>query len=283
MNNESLPILISFSGGRTSAFMTKYIIESEKYAHREKVVIFANTGKEREETLEFVNECDKRWNLGVHWIEADVQHIEKIGTLPKKITYETASRNGEPFEQMIKKYGLPNKAFPHCTRELKQVPINKYMKQLGHKKYETAIGIRIDETTRINWENAKKQNFIYPLVTDVRIDKNYIRHFWDAQSFDLKLKDYEGNCDMCWKKSERKLMTMILENPKLIEWWNEMEIKYGENEYVFYRHNKSAQDLIDRSKLPFRKASDQHEENKAQTTMFDYDLDFELTCFCKTS
>ena len=55
------PALISFSGGRTSAYMLKQIID----AHRGKLpddvhVAFANTGKEREETLRFVNECARR-------------------------------------------------------------------------------------------------------------------------------------------------------------------------------------------------------------------------------
>jgi len=280
MNN--LPILISFSGGRTSAFMTKYILESEKYKDREKVVIFSNTGKERLETLDFVNRCDIEWGLNVHWVEADIQHTENIGTLPKKVTYQTASKDGYPFEQMIKKYGLPNKAFPHCTRELKQVPINKYMKQLGFAKYETAIGIRADEEHRINWERAKKEGYIYPLATDMRVDKDFIRKWWDKQCFDLELKDYEGNCDMCWKKSERKLLTMILESPHLIEWWNEMELKYGKDEFVFFRNNKSAIDLIELSKGKFRKVSDEHEGN-IQKSMFDYELDIEYDCFCKSS
>lgn len=52
MNN--LPVLISFSGGRTSAFMTKFIIEHYgKNANTH--ILFANTGKENEETLVFLN------------------------------------------------------------------------------------------------------------------------------------------------------------------------------------------------------------------------------------
>jgi predicted phosphoadenosine phosphosulfate sulfurtransferase len=49
-------ILLSFSGGRTSAFMAKLIFELPKYKNFKKLVVFANTGKEKEETLKFVNE-----------------------------------------------------------------------------------------------------------------------------------------------------------------------------------------------------------------------------------
>ena len=41
---------------------------------------------------------------------------------------------------------------------------------------------------------------------------------------------------------------MWLENPHLLDWWNEMEIKYGESEFTFFRNNKSAIDLVELSK-----------------------------------
>lgn len=277
-----VPLVVSFSGGRTSAFMARALQLRYENKERELVFIFANTGKERTETLDFVNECDMRWNLGVTWLEYDL--IEDKSTF-KIVSYETASRNGEPFEKMITKYGLPNKAFPHCTRELKRQTITRYLRTIGLKKgmYETAIGIRIDEAHRINWQNAKQDKFIYPLATDFRATKDFIRTWWDRQDFDLQLKDYEGNCDMCWKKSERKLLTMILENPHLIEWWNEMEIKYGQGEFSFFRNNKTAIDLIEMSKQNFTKATDEYEAGKCQTKLFDYDLDIEYDCFCKSS
>lgn len=58
------PLLISFSGGRTSAFMTKFIIEHYG-KNADTHILFANTGKENEETLVFVNECSKRWNMPI--------------------------------------------------------------------------------------------------------------------------------------------------------------------------------------------------------------------------
>lgn len=52
-------LLVSFSGGLTSAYMTKWILDNLSNQY-EMIVVYANTGKEREETLQFVNECDKR-------------------------------------------------------------------------------------------------------------------------------------------------------------------------------------------------------------------------------
>jgi len=65
-----MKIAISFSGGRTSAVMTKLILEN--YPDVEKVVTFANTGAEHPKTLEFVNNCDKYWGFNTYWLEAKV-------------------------------------------------------------------------------------------------------------------------------------------------------------------------------------------------------------------
>lgn len=283
MKNKNL--LVSFSGGRTSAFMAKWILESEKYKDYNKVFVFANTGKEREETLEFVNECDKRWGLNVVWIEAKAIHIKGVGITFKVVDFESASRNGEPFEDVIKKTGFfPNQNAPFCSERMKTIPINKYMKTIC-KDYYSAIGIRADESQRVNWEKAIKKKYIYPLITDFRVNENYIRDFWGNQCFDLKLKDYEGNCDNCFKKSTRKLMTLALENPKSFDWWSEMETKYGDinkkmPDQVFYRNELSAADIVEMSKtIKFNKAKDKFEVDSLQYNMFD--LDEEKACFCK--
>jgi len=96
---------ISFSGGRTSGFMTKWLIDNKSDEY-DFIVTFANTGLEDERTLDFVNNCDKYFGFNTVWLEADVKHGERKGTQFKVVTYESASRNGEPFEEVIKKYGI---------------------------------------------------------------------------------------------------------------------------------------------------------------------------------
>jgi hypothetical protein len=274
-----LPILISFSGGRTSAFMTKLLMEHPAYAKRDKVVVFANTGKENEATLQFVHECDTRWNLGVVWIEAVIHPEKGVGVGYKIVTFETAARNGEPFEDAIRKYGIPNKMNPHCTRDLKQVPLQKFMKSLGFEQWETAIGIRADEEHRVK----RDKGFIYPLVDMIGVDEKFIRDWWSRQSFDLQLKDYQGNCDLCWKKSQRKRLTLIHENPSIADWWQRMEETH-DGDYRFDQHNGiSIVELIELAKQPFRKVIDKHELAKQAPLLFDAEMDKEWDCFCKST
>ena len=208
-------LLVSFSGGRTSGFMVKFLLESPIYKDWSKLFVFANTGKEKEETLDFVNEVDRRWNLGLIWLEADIEPEKGKGTNYKIVNFKTASRRGEPFKKLIEKYGIPSKYYRHCTRDLKEIPMHKFARFvfLG-QTYFTAIGIRADEKHRLSNDSFK----LYPLA-EHRIDEKVVRDFWDRQEFDLKLKDYQGNCDLCFLKSIRKKMTLIKENRKISDRW----------------------------------------------------------------
>ena len=273
-------ILISFSGGRTSAFMAKFILEHEKYRECEKLFVFANTGKEREETLDFVNKCDKEFNLNLTWVEADIPPTKGEGTNYRIVDFKTAARNGEPFEMLNKKFGLPSKLFRHCTRDLKEVPIRKYARSVFGKEYMTAIGIRADEKHRIGNDPKK----FYPLA-EVGIDEKIIRNFWSRQPFDLGLKDFEGNCDLCFLKSTRKKLTIISDNPHVVDWWNDQELKFQtekQSKFDVYRGD-SILDLVELAKKPFRKAMDKKELSDLQGSMFDPDMDTEFDCFCKST
>ncbi len=270
--------------------MTFWLLKNKALEY-EIIVVFANTGKEREETLQFINECDIRWSLSVVWIEA-VTHFEKgKGVTARQVDFETASRHGEPFEAFIQKHGIPNQGAPKCTRELKAYAIRAYLRSIGWSKYYTAIGIRADEPRRINRNTAKKERLIYPFADLIRVTKYDVNSFWARQNFDLKLKSYEGNCDLCWKKSLRKLMTITAENPHLTDWWREMERKYGtlvppasrNNPNIklplrFYRGYMAIDDIIAEAGMGFEPAPDESKNNDTCTQLdfFDDSIDGEL-------
>lgn len=264
-------LLVSFSGGRTSAYMTWFILNEWERRHEfEITVIFANTGKEREETLLFVSNCDELLKFNTVWVEAKVVHGKRVGSQSKVVDYATASRKGEPYEEVIKKYGLPNVKFLHCTRELKTNPIHHYVRKIkGWTDYYTAIGIRADEFDRMD-ENRKAKKYLYPLV-DQNITKKDVIDFWKEMPFDLYLKEHEGNCNKCFKKTLRKLLTIELEEREHSfkepdTWWDEMEKKY-ENHIPagqknrkgpirFNRKNMTRQEIVELSKQPFDRFRD---------------------------
>ena len=283
MKNKKL-LVCTFSGGRTSAFMGKFLNEYDKYKDYEKLFVFANTGKEKEETLEFIEKCSKEWNLPIVWLEAKIINEKGKGTTYKIVDFETASRNGEPFVDMLNKYPIPTSFASNCTRELKQRPIDKFVKDLGFDEVITAMGIRYDERHRKSL-NAKEQNIIYPLCDDIKVDNLFIRSWWANQCFDLQIKDYEGNCDLCFKKSLRKRLTIIKENPNIAKWWLDTENKYSTEKVPRFdlRSNKSIEEIIELSKQPFKTVEDVYELSKKQGNLFEEELDIETDCFCKAN
>ena len=281
-------LLISFSGGETSAYMAQWCLSnlSDQY---NMVVVFANTGEENEETLEFVKKCDEILGFNTVWVEC-VVHEGRTGTTHKVVDYETASRNGEPFEDVIKKYGIPNQAYPHCTRELKTAPITSYVKnELGWDNYYTAIGIRIDEVDRVDAKREEKK-FIYPLAEYNRCTKQHINKYWSDMPFRLELKGYQGNCKACWKKSFRKLYTIANETPEVFDnirrWENKYEnfikperSKKSKPPFRFYRDNKTVKEIIETAnKLEFIAAKDDSLDTSIQKDMFDEKLDVGFGC-----
>lgn len=272
--------VMMFSGGRTSAVLAKHI-KSNPDKYQNVIYVFLNTGKEVEKTLQFVDICDKEWNLGVIWLEAKVIDEKGKGTTYKIVDFKTSSRNGEPFEAMLKKYPLPNNMASNCTRELKQRPIDAYLRD-NYKDYELirVIGIRADEAHRKSI-HAESENIIYPLCDEIPFNERMVRMFWEKQSFDLGLKDYEGNCDLCFKKSLKKRLTIIKQNPDSAKWWLNMEQKYSSEEVPRFdlRTNKSIEQLVEMAQRPFTKAKDLHELSQEQCDLFEYETD----CFCKAS
>lgn len=219
-------IVVSFSGGETSAYMARWLKENQKKYCDNLIFVFANTGQEHKLTLEFVDMCDKQFDLDLKWVEAKVYHGERISTGYKLVNYESANLTGEPYEEVIKKYGIPNQTSKHCTRDLKANPITNYCIDLfGKNNFTTAIGIRVDEMDRLT--KYKNRKVWYPLATVHKMTKQDINVWWSKQNFRLKIPHYQGNCTWCWKKSMRKLLTVMDETPEAFDFPERMEQLYG--------------------------------------------------------
>jgi hypothetical protein len=251
-------LCVSFSGGKTSAFMARWCQQnlSDQYEIR---YVFANTGREHKKTLEFVDRCDREWGLGVVWIEAQPVFGEREGSRHEIVSFASASREGEPFERVIQKYGIPNKSYPHCTRELKLNPIRSLLLEWNWwGEHYMAVGIRADEIDRMQ-ADAREKRIVYPLIAWHPMDKAAVDRWWDRQPFQLEIASIHGNCVTCWKKSDRKLMTLAKHDSSMFSWDRRMESSYGlagHNEdgtpRTFFRGNRSADDIITASREPFR-------------------------------
>ena len=265
------PALISFSGGRTSGFMLHNIIHAYggKLPH-DIYVVFANTGKEAPETLDFVHEVSEKWGVHINWLELEIAEERPIWRT-KIVDYKTASRKGEPFNLLIQKRGyLPNPVTRFCTSELKIKVMYRFMRNIkGYKDWNNVIGLRYDEPRRIAsakkasdyevWENVLPMHDAKHTVKDVT-------EFWNKQNFDLNLtnaygKTPAGNCDLCFLKGMDTTISILKERPQLADWWIDKEKQVGA---TFRKDRPSYIKLLDIS--------------KQQQTLFNDDD--QMTCFC---
>lgn len=219
------PALISFSGGRTSGYMLWHILDAHDGKLPDDVhVCFANTGKEREETLRFVHECATRWSVRVNWLERfeGARGFRDVG-------FNSASRAGEPFEALISAKGyLPNSVTRFCTLELKVRVMRDFARAMDWRRWDSVVGLRADEPQRavraIARNASGKEPFraILPLY-QAGVTNRDVRAWWREQSFDLGLLPFEGNCDACFLKARPKLLEVERTRPGTLDWWIEQE------------------------------------------------------------
>lgn len=222
------PALISFSGGRTSAYMLKMMLEAAGGAFSPDIhVVFANTGKEREETLRFVHECQVRWGVPIHWVEFRSRKVSlPIEQRFEEVGFNSASRAGEPFAELIRDKGYtPNAVMRWCTQELKVRVMKWFMQYRGYTNWTNVIGLRHDEQHRVQRSmRPNKECWTNVMPLDLaRVSNRDVRAFWREQDFDLQLLPFEGNCDGCFLKARPKLWEVERTKPGTLQWWADQE------------------------------------------------------------
>jgi hypothetical protein len=267
-------ILVAISGGRSSAMMSYQIHTSEKYKDWNKVYCFANTGMERPETIAFLKNIEKHWGIEITKIEGIYSTEMGVGISYKIVDWEELDMNARPFEMAIAHKnkgsydGLPNSAAPYCSSSMKTIPSQKFGNDIfGINNYKMAIGFRAEDMPkRISWAEIKVDSKrIFPLLTDFDkpISQKDLNFFFDKQPFKLEIHSKFGNCQLCWKKSEKNLIEIIKYGTTFIDWVNGMEVKYNN---TMYRNKLSINDLVRMAKYP-----------DTQEIKFD---DFDDSCVC---
>lgn len=219
------PTCISFSGGRTSAYMLWRVLQSNNGLPTDAVVCFANTGKEDEATLRFVRDCADHWRVPITWLEYRPE-VPRFAV----VSFDTAARAGEPFESLIRKRQyLPNPVARFCTQELKVLVIERYLKSIGVSDPDMMVGVRADEPRRL--PKLRARGLWLPLA-DAGVRQTDVQAFWASQPFNLGLDFRDGvtalgNCDLCFLKGAAQINSLIADKPERGVWWARMERAVG--------------------------------------------------------
>jgi 3'-phosphoadenosine 5'-phosphosulfate sulfotransferase (PAPS reductase)/FAD synthetase len=252
-------IFVAVSGGRSSAMMAYHIHTNEKYKDYHKAYVFANTGMEKPETIEFLKKINSVWGIPITIIEGTYSNVMGVAVGFKIVDWESLSMDAKPFEECIMHTnkgefsGLPNQEAPYCSSRMKTIPCEKFANEIfGKKNYIKAIGFRREDMPkRISWaEINNDEQRVFPLLTDFSepIGLSELNSWWNKQAFKLGINSKLGNCELCWKKSDNNLVEVIRNGTRFIDWWRKMEKQYGNTSF---RNRKSIFDLVEMANKPF--------------------------------
>lgn len=250
------PTVVHFSGGRTSGYLLWRLLQAnDGKLPADVAVVFTNTGKERNETLDFIHQIEVEWGVDVHWVEyrPPVAGDSSRNSFVVRVNYESAFRVTDPDDRadgVVRPYDallrcmadyrakekdaeptLPGVRFRTCTAYLKIKSSGRYVRQVfGWRTWESLVGLRADEPSRVaNIRVAPLEGGSEPWtpLADAGVDEDEVMRFWREHPFDLDLRQGAGNCDLCYLKSVPKLLALIKRNPDEAKWWAEKEAWSG--------------------------------------------------------
>ena len=225
ITNVAGPAIISVSGGRTSGYMLRRVLDAHGGALPAGVhAVFANTGREMPATLDFVHAMQTEWAVPITWLEFTARRKDGY----QVVNHNSASRAGEPFAALLAaQSGLPNPVQRSCTTEMKIRTIKRWvMGVLGWSHWSNVIGLRADEPARVARTKHPRQDrwTVATPLADAGVTVRDVAEFWRAQPFDLGLAGkWEGNCDGCFLKSRAAILRMHADHPERMAWWAKME------------------------------------------------------------
>ena len=152
--------VVSFSGGRTSAYLCKVMID--KFGRDNVDFVFMDTGAEHPKTYEFIKNVNREFGLNLTCLRLKINPELGKGNSYSVVSINDIKPDLKPFKDMISKYGVPYIGGMFCTDRMKLTPFKKYCDDVyGKNNYETWLGIRFDEPSRIIGGNKKKSLSAY--------------------------------------------------------------------------------------------------------------------------
>lgn len=141
---------------------------------------------------------------------------------------------------MVADYRLKEKGLGPVVPGAVQRLCTGYMKRKVQERFRRSkcagdvntnyIGLRVDEPNRVHRLsaiNSSLATYEAPLYS-AQIDKQMVLSFWAEQSFDLEIAEHLGNCNKCYLKSEAKLATSMYDEPWDVQWWLDLQDRFGD-------------------------------------------------------
>ena len=211
--------IVSFSGGRTSAYLVWLMEQNRKQLGWDVDYVFMDTGAEHPKTYEFIRKVVKHFGINLTVLKAHIPLEKGKGPVPIESSLDEMGWDLSSWREMLAKYSTPfNPGGGFCTDRRKGTIHKKYFDaKYGRYSYFTWIGIRADEPKRLKPSKDKRKFGFRYLAEISEFDKSAVLSFWNKQPFDLELDEWLGNCVFCIKKGVNKVALALKDEPSLAE------------------------------------------------------------------
>ncbi len=242
---DNIPQIVSFSGGRTSAYLV-HLMEQRRNAGEEVHYVYMDTGAEHKGTYEFIKKVAREWSINLVCLRVKVNPELGKANSYSVVPLDNIGPDLQPWKDVCEKYGTPYVHGAFCTRTMKTEVFERYCRDT-FGQYHTWIGIRADEQRRL-----KPREGVSYLADISDFEKQDIIDWWKDQPFDLGIPEHLGNCVFCVKKGINKVALAARDEPELAaEFWNLItdpsvrivERRQQENK-IMYRGNNSLESII---------------------------------------
>ncbi|MCS6241527.1 phosphoadenosine phosphosulfate reductase family protein [Shewanella baltica] len=245
---EPVVHVVSFSGGRTSAYLVHLMEQKRKSENLDVRYVFMDTGAEHPKTYEFIRKVVNHYGIDLVCLRAKVDPKKGVGISYQIINLDDCKHDLQPWKDVLAKYGTPYIHGAFCTRSMKTDPIEKFIAaELNNVKVHQWLGIRVDEPKRLR----EKDGFSY-LASISDFEKEDVLKFWQEMPFNLDIPEWLGNCVFCIKKGVNKIALAAKQEPELVQEFmsalesndvKNVERKHGK--LIMYRGHNSLTSIIE--------------------------------------
>lgn len=234
--------VVSFSGGRTSAYLVNLMRNRDPNTR----FLFMDTGAEHPGTYQFIRDVVTHWRISLVCLRVVVNPILGKGNSYRVVSVDEIGPDLQPMRDIFEKYGTPYVHGAFCTRAMKMDVFERYCKD-NFSEYHTWIGIRVDEPARL-----KKREGVSYLADISQFEKSDVLLWWKQQPFDLAIPEHLGNCVFCIKKGTNKIALAARDEPEMAaKFWqliNDPSVRVvkrrKQENKIMYRGNNSLESVI---------------------------------------
>ncbi len=215
---NTLNHVVSFSGGRTSAYLV-YLIEQKRKEEGWNVeYIFMDTGAEHPKTYKFIRDVVEHFGIELTCLRVKVNPVMNKGVRWTVVPLEDCKPDLQPWKDMTAKYGTPYVNGAFCTSRMKTRPHDYYCNdKYGKHNWHCWLGMRADEPKRV--KRVEGRSYLADISDFEKID---ILNFWAGMPFDLEIPEWLGNCVFCLKKGLNKLALALKDEPEMYKEFAEL-------------------------------------------------------------